>query len=53
MNLYTKILALLMLLACTVPAHAAVQGFDLSFCEVTAAEEDKKEKEGDDEPDCE
>lgn len=55
MNLFSKLFALVLVIACFSPANAAVTGFELPGCDTVAADDkkDDKKKEDEEEPDCE
>ena len=58
MNPLLKLFALLTMMAFFTPAHAAVEGFDLSSCSIAAedgskGDKDNKKEEAEEEPDCE
>jgi len=57
MNLFNKLIVLLLLSGFCLPAFAAVDGVDLISCGVYSEKGDKKEgdkkKDGEEEPDCE
>jgi len=57
MNLFNKLIVLLLLSGFCLPAFAAVDGVDLVSCDVYSEKGDKKEgdkkKDGEEEPDCE